>query len=98
METADLDLIGTCQRDRNRLGLAAQLALLRHPGMTLAQYLQVDTGMPVSLVGLLDMARVYHSQNRAINGTPSEASDLQVGECVPRPGAPVSIDQEKAGP
>ncbi|MFC6392567.1 DUF4158 domain-containing protein, partial [Methylorubrum zatmanii] len=36
-EAADLDLIGTRREDRNRLGFGVQLALLRHPGLTLAQ-------------------------------------------------------------
>jgi len=36
-EASDLELIGTRREDRNRLGFAMQLALLRHPGLTLAQ-------------------------------------------------------------
>ena len=36
-EAADLELIGTRREDRNRLGFGVQLALLRHPGLTLAQ-------------------------------------------------------------
>ena len=36
-------------------------------------------------------------RNRVINGAPNEASDVQVGECVSGPGAPVSIDKKKAG-
>lgn len=38
-EPADLELIGTRRQARNRLGFAMQLALLRHPGLTLAQVL-----------------------------------------------------------
>ncbi len=34
---ADLSLIEARREERNRLGFAIQLALLRHPGMTLAQ-------------------------------------------------------------
>lgn len=36
-EAADLELIGTRREDRNRLGFGVQLALQRHPGLTLAQ-------------------------------------------------------------
>jgi len=42
-EPSDIDIIGTPRSHRNWLGLALQLALLRHPGMTLAQYM-IDTG------------------------------------------------------
>ena len=36
-ELADLGLIEARREDRNRLGFAVQLALIRHPGLTLAQ-------------------------------------------------------------
>ena len=40
LESSDLDLIRLRRDDRNRLGAAVQLALLRHPGTTLAQLLR----------------------------------------------------------
>lgn len=36
-EPSDIDIIGARRERRNRLGVALQLALLRHPGTTLAQ-------------------------------------------------------------
>jgi len=36
-EPAVLGLIEARREDRNRLGFAVQLALIRHPGLTLAQ-------------------------------------------------------------
>ena len=39
-EPADLAIIGNRREQRNWLGAALQLALLRHPGMSLAQFLQ----------------------------------------------------------
>ena len=36
-EAVDLELIEMRREGRNRLGFAVQLALLRHPGLTLAQ-------------------------------------------------------------
>ena len=39
-EPHDLDLIRLRRENRNRLGVAVQLALFRHPGMTLAQILR----------------------------------------------------------
>src|ERR1019366_4639759 len=35
--SADLGLVEARREERNRLGFAVQLALLRHPGMTLTQ-------------------------------------------------------------
>jgi TnpA family transposase len=35
--SADLGLIEARREERNRLGFAVQLALIRHPGLTLAQ-------------------------------------------------------------
>ncbi|GCA52888.1 tn3 transposase DDE domain protein [Sinorhizobium sp. KGO-5] len=49
-ERGDLDLIRLRREDRNRLGVALQLALVRHPGMTLAQILQSSAGLPEELV------------------------------------------------
>ena len=49
-EPADIDLIGARREKRNLLGVAVQLALLRHPGMTLAQLLQDRSAMPVALI------------------------------------------------
>lgn len=50
LEEEDLDLIGGRRHDRNRLGMALQFALIRHPGMTLAQVLQIEGGVPGPLV------------------------------------------------
>ena len=36
-EPRDLDLIAARREERNRLGFAVQFALIRHPGLTLAQ-------------------------------------------------------------
>ena len=43
-EPRDLDLIRRRREDRNRLGFAVQLALVRHPGLTLAQVLAQQPG------------------------------------------------------
>ncbi|MGX1500808.1 TnpA family transposase [Labrenzia sp. MBR-25] len=49
-EISDLELIWNRREDRNRLGVALQLALLRHPGMSLAQILHRPAGLPNELV------------------------------------------------
>ena len=52
-ESSDIDIIGAPRSHRNWLGLALQLALLRHPGMTLAQFV-LDTGsVPSALTGFV---------------------------------------------
>lgn len=53
LETADLDLIRKRRHDRNRLGVALQIALFRHPGMPLAQLLQLEGRAPAPLVMFL---------------------------------------------
>lgn len=53
VEASDLDLIGERRDDANRLGVAMQLALLRHPGVTLAGWLQGGFAVPVELVSHL---------------------------------------------
>ena len=53
LEAADLDLINQRRHDRNRLGMALQVALFRHPGMPLAQVLQIESGAPAPLVAFL---------------------------------------------
>ena len=53
LDGADLDLIRLRRQSRNRLGAALQLALLRHPGTSLAQHLQQSDGVPLELVGYL---------------------------------------------
>lgn len=50
LEKPDLDLIGQRRHDRNRLGMALQFVLIRHPGMTLAQVIQIEGGVPQALV------------------------------------------------
>ncbi len=50
---ADLGLIERRRDDRNRLGFAVQLALMRHPGLTLGQVLagsDVDVTLLVGFV------------------------------------------------
>lgn len=49
-EPADTDVIYRRRGKRNRMGMALQLALLRHPGMTLAQVLSQTGGLPIELV------------------------------------------------
>lgn len=49
-EPVDIDLIGVRREQRNLLGVAVQLALLRHSGMTLAQLLQDRGAMPEALI------------------------------------------------
>ena len=53
LERADLDLINQRRLDRNRLGMTLQVALLRHPGMPLAQVTQMEGGAPAPLVAFL---------------------------------------------
>jgi len=48
-EPMEIDLIRQRREDHNRLGVALQLALLRHPGMTMAQMLD-NGGLPDNLV------------------------------------------------
>ena len=47
-EPRDLDLIRRRREDRNRLGFAVQLALVRHPGLTLAQVLAQGSSQRMS--------------------------------------------------
>lgn len=53
LEAADLDLIRERRHDRNRLGVALQIALFRHPGVPLAQLLQLEGRAPAPLVMFL---------------------------------------------
>ncbi len=53
LESTDLALIGERRDDANRLGFAVQLALLRHPGVTLAGWLQGGFAVLVELVSFL---------------------------------------------
>jgi TnpA family transposase len=50
LEPSDIELIRLRRGDRNRLGLGLQLALFRHPGMTLAQHLSQAGDIPKELV------------------------------------------------
>jgi len=45
-EPSDMDIIGARRERRNRLGVALQLALLRHPGTTLAQIIRDRGAIP----------------------------------------------------
>lgn len=49
-EPSDIEIVGVRREKRNRLGIALQLALLRHPGMSLAQLLQDRGEVPVQLL------------------------------------------------
>jgi|ERR1700677_2119816 hypothetical protein len=52
-EPRDLGLIEARREERNRLGFAVQLALIRHPGLTLAQ-IAAQPGMDLEpLVGFI---------------------------------------------
>jgi hypothetical protein len=52
-EPADLEIIGTRREQRNWLGAALQLALLRHPDMSLVQYLHDGKEVPRELLGFV---------------------------------------------
>jgi hypothetical protein len=52
-EPTDLDIIGMRREQRNWLGAALQLALLRHPGMSLAQFLQEGKEVPQELLAFV---------------------------------------------
>lgn len=52
-EPSDVDIIGIRREPRNWLGVSLQLALLRHPGITLAQLLQDSEGVPVELLAFV---------------------------------------------
>jgi len=52
-DPGDLELIHTRREDRNRLGFAVQLTLLRHPGLTLAQVLAQPGADLTPLVGFV---------------------------------------------
>ena len=58
IEPADVDLIGTRREQRNLLGVAVQLALLRHPGMTLAQWTAEMVKMQRAYGAPLDEAEI----------------------------------------
>lgn len=52
-EPNDIDIIGVRREKRNWLGVALQLALLRHPGMSLAQMLHDGGAVPADLLGFV---------------------------------------------
>lgn len=52
-ELTDIDIIGAPRSKRNWLGLSLQLALLRHPGMPLAQFIQDTGSAPAPLVAFV---------------------------------------------
>ena len=52
-EPADIEIIGARRERRNQLGVALQLALLRHPGITLAQLIQNRGAMPHDLAAFV---------------------------------------------
>lgn len=53
LDTDDMERIRIRRENRNRLGVAIQLALFRHPGVTLAQYLADHRSLPVDFVQFL---------------------------------------------
>lgn len=53
LDEKDIDLIRLRREDRNRLGLAVQLALMRHPGMTMGQAVQQSMGIPEELLSFI---------------------------------------------
>lgn len=53
LERADFDIIQRRREKRNRLGIALQLAMLRHPGTTLAQFLGRVPDLPKELIAFI---------------------------------------------
>ncbi|QNG48405.1 Tn3 family transposase [Sphingobium yanoikuyae] len=52
-EPSDIEIIGARREQRNQLGVALQLALLRHPGITLAQLIQDRGAIPHDLAAFV---------------------------------------------
>lgn len=52
-EASDLHIIGSLRRRRTQMGVAVQLALLRHPGTTLAQFVQDVGSIPSALASFV---------------------------------------------
>ena len=52
-EPSDIEIIGARRERRNKLGVALQLALLRHPGVTLAQLMQDRGALPHDLAAFI---------------------------------------------
>ena len=52
-EPGDIAIIGARREPRNWLGAALQLALLRHPGVSLARMLQSGHNLPPELVAFV---------------------------------------------
>ncbi|PZQ66295.1 MAG: Tn3 family transposase, partial [Variovorax paradoxus] len=52
-EPSDIEIIGARRERRNQLGVALQLALLRHPGITLAQLIQDKGAIPHDLAAFV---------------------------------------------
>jgi TnpA family transposase len=53
LERSDFDIIQRRREKRNRLGVALQLAILRHPGTTLAQFLDRAPDLPEELIAFM---------------------------------------------
>ena len=53
LKTTDLNQFNQLRLDRNRLGVAFQIAPLRHPTTPLAQVMQIEGGAPAPLVAFL---------------------------------------------
>ena len=53
LERSDFDIILRRREKRNRLGIALQLAMVRHPGTTLAQFLDRAPDLPEELIAFI---------------------------------------------
>jgi hypothetical protein len=52
-EPSDMEIIGARRERRNRMGVALQLALIRHPGTTLAQIIRDHGAIPHHLAAFV---------------------------------------------
>lgn len=53
LERSDFDIIQRRREKRNRLGIGLQLAMFRHPGTTLAQFLDRVPDLPEALIAFI---------------------------------------------
>ncbi|WP_048880626.1 DUF4158 domain-containing protein, partial [Acidocella aminolytica] len=53
LERSDFDIILRRREKRNRLSIALQLAMVRHPGTTLAQFLDRAPDLPEELIAFI---------------------------------------------
>src|SRR3546814_5453859 len=78
-EPSDIEIIGARRERRNQLGVALQLALLRHPGITLAQLIQDKGAIPHDLAAFVAEQLGLHVTDLANYAARSEehTSELQ---------------------